>query len=410
MKKSFYTLSITATLLFASFAPAVIADASKLSELQTKKNQIANEKSDLNADINEVDEKINSIQTKKQALEQEKRRIDLAIVDTNNKMVQKSQEIDVKKDEIKKLELDIAKTIERIAKRNELLKERARSLQENGGSVNYLDVLMGAQTFGDFIDRLGAVATIMEADQDILKQHNHDKQSLESSQVQVKNELDGLETMKSELQTMNAKFNAQSAEKETLMAELKQEENQVNELRFNLEEEAKILASQQASIQQLIKQEEQRLAAEARPNPGAGGPVPGISSGFWTRPAAGYISSGYGPRSLYGRNFHYGVDIAQRGSVPIVAAADGIIFRSQYHNSYGNHIMITHYNNGQVFTTVYAHMSSLSVGVGATVKKGQQIGYMGSTGDSTGQHLHFEVHIGPYKYGSAVNPTKYVPL
>ena len=72
--------------------------------------------------------------------------------------------------------------------------------------------------------------------------------------------------------------------------------------------------------------------------------------------------------------------------------------------------MITHYNNGQVFTTVYAHMSSLLVGVGASVKKGQQIGYMGSTGDSTGQHLHFEVHVGPYKYGSAVNPVNYVPL
>jgi len=109
---------------------------------------------------------------------------------------------------------------------------------------------------------------------------------------------------------------------------------------------------------------------------------------------------------------HRGSDIANSVGTPIVAAGEGVVSRAQFHSSYGNHIMITHVINGQTYTTLYAHMSSLSVSAGQHVSKGQLIGKMGSTGSSTGSHLHFEFHIGYYSgYGpSAVNPSNYVPM
>lgn len=135
--------------------------------------------------------------------------------------------------------------------------------------------------------------------------------------------------------------------------------------------------------------------------------MPEVSSGAFTRPAAGVISSEFGAR---GSEFHEGIDIANSGSnVPIVAAASGEVIRSYYSTSYGNCIFISHSINGKVFTTVYAHMSARLVQSGH-VSKGQVIGYMGSTGQSTGQHLHFEIHEGPWTPDKryAVNPRKYI--
>jgi murein DD-endopeptidase MepM/ murein hydrolase activator NlpD len=125
------------------------------------------------------------------------------------------------------------------------------------------------------------------------------------------------------------------------------------------------------------------------------------------RPAAGYFSSGFGGR---GGGFHYGLDIAARGTVPIVAAADGYVFQSYYSSSYGNVIFIRHNLNGRTYTTVYAHLSKRSVSAGTRVSKGQHIGYMGNTGQSYGQHLHFEIHEGDWNAAksNAVDPRKYI--
>ncbi|MFK4997226.1 M23 family metallopeptidase [Bacillus sp. N9] len=127
------------------------------------------------------------------------------------------------------------------------------------------------------------------------------------------------------------------------------------------------------------------------------------------RPANGRFSSGFGPRPSLG-GFHYGVDIAAGGTVPIVAAAAGVVSSSYHSSSYGNVVFVSHHLNGRTYTTVYAHMSSRSVSAGQTVAQGQLLGYMGNTGYSFGQHLHFEIHEGPWNgaKSNAVNPTKYI--
>ncbi|PEA88698.1 hypothetical protein CON71_17600 [Bacillus thuringiensis] len=125
------------------------------------------------------------------------------------------------------------------------------------------------------------------------------------------------------------------------------------------------------------------------------------------KPAAGRYTSGFGNR---GGHMHYGLDIAAPGKVPIIAAADGVVTRSYYSESYGNVVFISHNVKGKMYTTVYAHLNSRSVSTNQSVTQGQEIGFMGNTGHSHGQHLHFEIHKGNWNYQktNAVDPSLYI--
>lgn len=407
--------------------------ADDISSLKQNQEEIKKKQSSLNAEIEEKESKINELKSEQASVDSEIKRLDLAVEDATNKLEEKNAQISKTQEEIKELEAEIAVLTERIVKRNELLKDRAASYQESGGNISYLDVLFGAQSFSDFIDRVGAVATLVQADKDILEQHQKDKTDLETKQAEVKLKLADLEAMKAELETLKANLDSQREEKAQLMNTLKHEEGQMHADMIAAEEENAVLASQAAAIQKAIileqarqaELEKQRAAAAAAAasastststQQSSGGDsntvqatsLPPVSGGSFTWPASGIVSSGFrGSRAN-----HHGIDIAKRGpNVPIVAAADGVVIKSYYSPSYGNAIFISHSINGQVFTTVYAHLSSRSVGSGAVVRKGDRIGTMGNTGQSYGQHLHFELHKGEWNgaKSNAVNPLSYLP-
>ncbi|WP_020062513.1 SH3 domain-containing protein [Bacillus sp. 123MFChir2] len=134
--------------------------------------------------------------------------------------------------------------------------------------------------------------------------------------------------------------------------------------------------------------------------------IPSIPAAF-KYPAQGKISSEFNVR--WGE-MHYGVDIAATGNVPIQAAASGTVVKSYYSTSYGNVVFVSHRINGNLYTTIYAHMKSRSVKAGDTVQTGQLLGYMGNTGHSLGQHLHFELHNGEWNFEktNAVNPLPFL--
>jgi peptidoglycan hydrolase CwlO-like protein len=418
MKKSVLILSVAAavgfggTLSFSSFEST--AFASKIQDLNSQKSELQDKRSAVNSKIEDANAEINQVQNDQAAVKTELGKLNLAIGDTENKIYEKQGQVDETKAEIKKLQEEITVVTKRIEKRNELLKDRARSYQENGSTISYIDVLLGAKSFSDFIDRVGAIATIVEADQGILKEHKRDKNLLEKTQTEVKSKLSSLQGMLSDLQTMKSNLNSEKAKKDQLMASLKEQEVQLKEAKLSLEEEKQILSAQANAVQKAIEIEKQRLAAQQNSSSGGssgGGSVPPVSSGAFTRPAEGYLSSGFRTGD---RPDHHGIDIAKAGTVPIVAAADGYVLRSYTSSSYGECIFITHSVKGQIYTTVYAHMRSGSrqVSEGATVSKGQIIGYMGNTGDSYGQHLHFEVHRGTWESDkrNAINPLGVVPF
>ena len=438
MKKQLLSLAVVSTLSLGSLVsplPFNHASASKISDLKEQKNQLSNERSGIHAEINEKKSKIGELQTEQEKIKAQVERLDLAVEDATNKINAKNAEIDVTNAEIEKLKGEIVILIERIDKRNELLKDRARSLQESGGTVSYMDVLLGAQSFSDFIDRVSAVTTIVQADKDILEQHQKDKDDLETKQQQVETKLANLQQMKKDLEGLKVKLNGQIAEKNKLMATLKQEEEHMHGEMLESEEEAEILAAQEAALQQAIVLEQKRQAAlaaerarqaelerqraaaaakaaQAAKSSGKSAPAPApvvqtappASSGMLQMPANGRLTSGLGQR--WG-SFHAGIDIANKATnVPIVAAADGVVIRAYYSSSYGNAIFIAHSINGQTYTTVYAHMSNRSVSSGQVVSRGQRIGTMGNTGQSYGQHLHFELHKGSWNASksNAINP------
>lgn len=435
MKKQILSLAVVSTLSLGSIVSPLNASAGKISDLNQQKQEVLNEKDGLSSEIQEKKAKVGELKTEQEKINAEVKRLDFAVSDAEQKIEVKNGEIKQTTVEIEKLKVEIKALMERIDKRNELLKDKARSIQENGGSVSYLDVLLGAQSFSDFIDRVNAVATIVEADKGILEQHQKDKQELETKQVQVETKLADLQKMKKDLEGLRVKLNSQIAEKNELMKELKHEEEQMHKEIVDIAEQQEILAGQASAIQKAIELEKQRQAAiaaekarqaelekqraaAAAKNNGNGSnsssPAPSVqapppaSSGKFMMPANGRITSGIGNR--WG-SFHAGVDIANRASgVPIVAAADGVVSRSYYSSSYGNVVFISHYMDGQVWTTVYAHMSSRAVGTGAVVSKGTKLGIMGNTGQSFGQHLHFELHKGEWnaRKSNAVNPLAYM--
>jgi peptidoglycan hydrolase CwlO-like protein len=431
MRKSVIVLAVSATVGFGTIfgGTSLVTKAASISSLKGEQNKIQEQRSGINSTINQKSNQISELQNQQADVKTEITKLDYAITDSTNKINEKTAKLASTKAEITKLQGDIEVIKERIQKRNILLKDRARSYQDTGGMANYIDVLMGSSSFSDFVDRANAVVTIMQADQAILKEHEADKQDLETKQEQVKTNLASIQKMVDDLQTLKQQLNVQKADKDKLLASLKDQEDAAHEGLMNLQEQDDLLAAQQTAIQKAIQLEQEAqakaaaLAAEAAKQRAASsstssssssgqissGSTPGVSSGYWTQPAVGYLSSGFGQR---GSERHVGVDIANPTKVPIVAAADGVVIRSYLSSSYGNCIFVSHSINGQVYTTVYAHMSTRLVGSGAVVKKGQQIGVMGNTGDSTGQHLHFELHKGPWTQDKrfAINPVGIVPL
>jgi peptidoglycan DL-endopeptidase CwlO len=238
LKKKIITLSTTIMLGMGGIftVPAVKAETS--TSIQTS--------------INQAQQELNSLQTKRAELEAQIQRLEQAINDNNVKMEQTNLEISAAQTEVEKFNNEIAVIQERITQRNNVLKERAVSFQESGGQISYLDVILGSSSFGDFIDRVGAVATIVDADKILLQEHEADKQELKEKQSSVENKLTELNNMKTELEGMQAGTEEQKAQIETLKQNVLQDEQQAS--------------SELASYQQQQKAELEAAQALARSN------------------------------------------------------------------------------------------------------------------------------------------------
>ncbi len=408
--------------------------------------------------INLSCQKINRSQldSDQEKLTAELEKIDNQIITTNTSITNRQNEVKQTKTKLK-TKKEIKEINNRIEIRKKLLQDRIRSLQESGGNVNYIDVLLGAKSFSDFISRAVAINTIVDADKEILKAYKKDLELVEQKEKEINNSLDNLNADLAALESLNAKLKNQQGEKSKLLKQVKKDQKEAADELGSLENEAEILKSQNEAIKaeeayRKQKEEEANRVAEEKKTekkpqpkenkqvveekktedksqqnttqtntatPSSNGSVSrktvekiqkstdSNTSGF-IKPAPGVLTSNFGAR--WGTT-HFGVDIAQAGSdVPIYAAASGTVYSSRYSSSYGNVIFITHNINGQTYQTVYAHMSSRKVQTGDRVEQGQRIGTMGNTGESQGQHLHFEIHKGLWNAAktNAVDPTPYI--
>ena len=431
-KNSIKTLAAASALFLFIQTPS--AYATNLSDLKDEKNQIESKKDGLNSSINNKSNAITANEEKQQQILDQIQSLNAEIEKTNNNIKNVMAEIHSANEEIKALEDSIAELLRKIEERDVLLEDRARAIQASG-TVSYLDVLLSSSSFVDFIDRFSAVNSLMEADRQIIHEQKEDKQKLEEQKQVLESKRQKLEDKKAGLDRLKASLDGQKAEKNKLVDQLEKEQEKLKSEKVLLEKEYSEALQISEELQQKIIDEQKRLAeiarqqeekrkaaaaaaaANAAKNNGGGGSSNVVhapqSNGTWINPTNGRLTSPYGWRNIgAGPEFHYGVDLANSTGTPIWAAADGVVSYAAPLSSYGNAIIITHSIDGQIYATVYAHLNSINVSVGTEVSQGQQIATMGSTGRSTGPHLHFEVHVGPWQGQSvgSVNPLKYIPL
>lgn len=415
--KKYSLLSITlASALSVSgvFAYQTRSFASELSNLKEEQKQVEVKKTIIESKLEQKNGEISVIEGKEKDIRNEIKRIDTNIATTNQNIRHKQEQIEQRKMEIEKIKKEIILLKQQIKERDQILDQRARAMQTSGQSINYLNVILGANSIGDLIDRVAAVTTIVNADKDIINDQKKDQIYLEDKERGKERNLAELKKFRNELQDMKEKLDQQKLQKTEIMNELGKQKQKIKKDKLSLGEAQAILYTQESAIKKAIQIEEKRVADEKpreneiKVNNGADNKELATSSVIFIRPTQGYVSSEFGNRSLDG--FHSGLDIAKGGTVPIIASADGVVSRSYLSSSYGNAIFMTHSINGRVYTTVYAHMRSRVAIQGETIKKGQIIGYMGNTGISFGQHLHFEIHEGPWNVSksNAVNPRKYI--
>ena len=302
----------------------------------------------------------------------------------------------------KQLELDeaIAKEEAQAA----LFRTRVREIEENG-RMSYLFLLLESKDVSDLLARMDTVGEIIAYDKRLEEALIAARKEVEAAKAALEQTLAEQEAKKAELETQKAALEAQVAEAEQLIKNLEadidaynalyaQAEAQKQALQNQINQKVAELAAQEAAARQQAQANNQTYNAAAA--------VGASGSMMW--PATSHaISSPFGYRihPISGvQKFHAGVDIGASYGSPVMAADGGTVILAGWNGGYGNCVVINH---GNGLTTLYGHMSSLAVTVGQSVGKGQTIGYVGSTGASTGPHLHWEVAVN----GQVVNPLNY---
>lgn len=358
-----------------------------------------------------------------------------SISEKDTEIKEKEEEIKNKEEVIEKLRKDIrikkkeiTDTEEKIALQEELLGLRVRAAYKSSQSTSILLMLLESEGILDFIDRIVLIRKVTDSDKALIEEHNLLKEELSlkkksfekmekeeeeakelliEERIMLQEAKKALESERYALLLNQEKMEELEREKKTLYNTLSSQEQHLSQEIGDMMEENEAL---EAKIQEMIREaqrkaeeERKRREEEARKN-NETIPETSPSTQGYLRPVPGRITSPYGYRihPIWGyRKMHYGIDYAGGTGSTIKATRSGTVITAQYLPSYGNTVIVNH---GNGVSSLYAHMNSIEVSVGQSVSQGQRLGGVGSTGDSTGPHLHFEIRIN----GVRQNPANYV--
>lgn len=404
---SFVLAFVMAASLFVGFIPTTASAKVTQSEIDDLKSQ----KAALSEQSASYEATINSLKNKKNAQVELKTALDSKLALTNQQIMNLEEQIKLHDALIERKTQEVDEAQKTADEQLEKYKKRVRAMEESG-RYNYFEVLFGANSIGEFLSLIDDIGDIMQSDKELEESY---KQSVTD-----------LKTVKAEYEEAQAELKQNKVEcaqlKDQLQMDITQAASVITSLQSEINDNASVLSeldsqesALQSQIQSKVKQlnEQKKAEEEANRNNNNGGSSGGNSGGstvgtgnlVWPSYCT-YITSRQGPRvhPITGEyKNHGGTDIGASYGSAIYAADSGKVVSSSdgWNGGWGNYVMIDHGNGMQ---TLYAHMSSRAVSVGQTVKRGQTIGYVGSTGMSTGPHLHFEMYVN----GSRIDPqTKY---
>lgn len=397
-------ICLAATVVFGvsastgSYAASTGITSENIKDMEGQIDAAEQEKQELQNSLTDLKKIKEQLEQSKNDLTNYVKELDGNLADIEQKIEELKLLIAEKETEIEETAKDLEEAQQREQEQYEAMKIRIQFMYERSGTF-YLEVLLSASSFGEFLNKADYIEQIAAYDRKMLEEY-----ALNSQMVQLYKE-----ELEAEKEILDEAKEAVVAEEKALEALIGEKENQIVAYQTDIQnKEAAIkeyeadIAEQNAVISALEKavaEEKARLLEES-------GTVITYDGGMfaWPCPAYKRISDEYGDRlhpTLGVMKFHNGIDLAADSGSDILAAYDGQVVAAAYNASMGNYVMIDH---GNELYTIYMHASSLNVNKGDVVVKGQKIAAVGSTGRSTGPHLHFGVRLN----GNYVNPWNYI--
>ena len=363
------------------------ASTKSLQEAQDEKAQLEKALKEAQGTIEDLKDSKGDIESKVTELNQQLIDISARITDLENQLTAKSEDIQETKDEL-------AGAKEREAQQYADMKVRIQFMYENG-QTSYLEALLSSRNISEFLNSADYIAQIQSYDRQKLTEYQDTVESIVNLEAQLEQEYTDLEALKSTVESNKATVAAMMRQKESELADIS---GDIEDAQSDADYYAAEIQAQEELIAAIKRVEAEKAAAGVEEHPYTGGAF------RWPCPSSTRVTSDYGtrvsPMSGASSN-HKGIDIGASAGADIIAAADGTVTAASYSSAAGNYVMIDH---GGGLYTVYMHASSLLVSPGQTVSAGDVIAKVGSTGISTGSHLHFGVSLN----GSYVSPWSYL--
>lgn len=377
---------LAAMMLISATSVVFYASADSLSSARAKYNSLEQKAAALQKQIKENESEVQDKQEQSETMKEQISTIEEQVVLLNSDISRLESEISELNREVETKEAEISEN-------TDTLKYRLRAMYMTGGLSN-LEIMMGADSFADFLTRSQMIRSVSEHDTQLIDSLKTDLADISEKKGEVEAKKKTVEENRAALQSKYSQLENSYSANEKLISELETDQSQLEAQRKEALRQAE---EQEKEIQRIIEENARKEPIVVAPS----------SQGYlWPLPGYSMITSPFGYRShpIYGvSRLHRGIDISG-GSVygkPILASRAGTVITATYHYSYGNYVIIDH---GDGYSTLYAHCSSLNVSAGQAVSQGQTIAFVGNSGDSTGPHLHFEVRKGT----TPMNPLSYV--
>lgn len=393
MRKILKYLVLGVFCLFLTGLPAYGAKS-----LEGELNDAKGEQSELEKERKSAQKTLDKLETKKDQLEDYIKEIDADLNSRQKEITKLAGELEEKEGQIAQTEAELQAAVEKAQRQYEGMKERIKFVYENGNQ-SYLELILKAKNFSDFINRAELVSQVYEYDKNMLLSYEELQKSIAATKEQLDEDKKTIQTMQANAEYEKEQLQIVADAKE---AQVKEYQSDIKSMEEKIKEYDKEIEQRNAVIKQLEEQVKKQKAAQAQ----AGAATPKYTGGkfTWPCPSSTRITDEYGMRDdpiLHVQKMHNGIDIGAAYGSDIVAAYEGTVVAAAYDSSMGNYVMIDH--GGELYT-VYMHCSSFVTSVGAKVKAGQSIAKVGSTGRSTGNHLHFSVRLN----SSYVSPWNYL--